>query len=82
MAYDLTPEALAFIAVQEPRHITKRARFFVQKFSAAEDQLALLEHAVALRKTKRKLEWRSPKMAALRLQAWERRGRPHDHKHW
>jgi hypothetical protein len=73
MTYALTPEALAFIAAQNPRHITKRARCYVKNFEAAEAQLTLLEHVVALRKRNRMLVWRSFEIGALQRKARKRR---------
>jgi hypothetical protein len=73
MAYDLTPEARAFIAAQESRHVGSRVRFYAQHFDTAEDQVALLEHAVALRKRARTVRWNQPEVRALCRRAKERR---------
>jgi hypothetical protein len=73
MAYDLTPEALAFIAAQDPRYTGTRVRSYAQRFDTAEDQLALLEHAVSLRKRARTVRWDQPEVRALFQRAKERR---------
>jgi hypothetical protein len=73
MAYDLTPEALAFIAAQEPRHITNNARYLARSFETADEQLEALQYAVALRKQNKGLLWRDREVVAMRNRAWKRR---------
>jgi hypothetical protein len=73
MPYDLAPEAKAFIAAQEPCHVTKSALWHARNFETAEDQIALLQHAVALRKRNRALVWHCWEIAALRRRQGERR---------
>lgn len=65
MSYELTPEALAFIAEQEPRHVTNRARYLAKSLDTAEEQLEALRIAVAWRKQNKALLWRRPEIVSL-----------------
>jgi hypothetical protein len=70
--YDLTPEAKAFIAAQEPRHITNNARSLARCFDIAEEQIEALQFAVARRKQREGILWRDREVVAMRNRAWAR----------